>query len=318
VPSLSGQLPPLRVSENRIVNANTGEPLRLRGVNRSGLEYSSSLSTAGITGEELDQIVMHWGANVIRVPFNQQWALSSAAYRAELDLLIAEAAQRGAYVLLDLQWIDAQTERGKNSDGTSNFVPPLPDVDSIALWRELARSYRDEAAVLYDIFNEPHDPLPDDTVPFLGINESGQTFPLRKRVVTMKEWQPWAIQLVSAIRAEHPEALVFVPGVNWAYDLGGFPLPGIDNVVYSTHVYPNKGDNWDAAFGDLSSRYPVFLGEFGGAEGDLQWGQSLLKYLDGRSLGWAAWSWADHPHLVGANFEPTPFGSLVQSALQEA
>jgi endoglucanase len=315
VSSLSGRLPPLRASSNRIVNADTREPVRLRGINRSGLEYSSSLSAAGITGEELDEIVLRWGANVIRVPFNQQWALGSATYRSELDLLIAETAQRGAYVLLDLQWIDAVTERGKNSDGTSNFVPALPDIDSIALWRELARSYVNEPAVLYDIFNEPHDPLPGDPTPFLGIDQSGRTFPLPKRVVTMKEWQPWAMQLVRAIRSEHPGALVFVPGVNWAYDLCGFPLPGIERVAYSTHVYPNKGKNWDAAFGGLSDRYPVFAGEFGGAEEDVRWGQSLLEYFERHSIGWAAWSWADRPNLVGANFEPTSFGSLVQNAL---
>src|SRR5947209_11822903 len=98
---------------------------------------------------------MNWRVNVVRVPFNQRWALDSAAYRAELDLLIAETAQRGAYVLLDLQWIDAETERGTNSDSTSNFGPARPDPASVALCHQLGRNYRDDAAVLFNVFNEP-------------------------------------------------------------------------------------------------------------------------------------------------------------------
>jgi hypothetical protein len=37
---LSHNLPPLRTSGNRIINSVTGVPILLRGINRSGLEYS--------------------------------------------------------------------------------------------------------------------------------------------------------------------------------------------------------------------------------------------------------------------------------------
>ncbi len=119
------------------------------------------------------------------------------------------ASDRGAYTILDLQWLDAVT----------HVVPALPNRKSITLWSELARRYRSNPAVLYDIFNEPHD-------------------------VTMKEWQPWAVELISAVRTQNPLALIFVSGLNWGFDLRGYPLPGITGVVYSTHVYRNKGKNW--------------------------------------------------------------------------
>jgi endoglucanase len=328
MPLLSHDLPPLSVAGNRIADAGTGEPVLLRGVNRSGLEYSSpegagSLQNAGITEAEWDQIVTVWKANVIRIPFNQDWASERPGYDAEpylaaLDAVIEMSARRGAYTILDLEWLDATTPRGRNSNGSINFVPALPDAISLQLWRQLASRYRDEPAVLFDILNEPHEPLPDDRTPLWTIDASGTLAPLPRRRVTLAEWQPWAVQLALAIRSQHPDALLLVSGLNWGYDLSSYPIADLDNVVYSTHVYPNKGRRWDRSFGDLAERFPVFVGEWGGSDGDLAWGHSLLQYMSDHQLGWAAWSWCDHPRLIepASSYQPTRFGSLVQEALQ--
>jgi hypothetical protein len=277
-------------------------------VNRSGLEYCAppdSLANAGITQAEFATIVTGWGANIIRLPFNQQWALHEPDYITALDWCVEAAANLGAYTLLDLQWLDATTVRGHTADGKPNFVPPLPNLESVELWRQLARRYRDQPAVLYDLFNEPHDPLPDDSL------ASGR--------VTMAEWQPWAIRLIEAIRSEHPSALIFVSGVDWAYDLEGFPLPDSSNIVYSTHIYPNKGNDWDRAFGGLAATYPVFAGEWGGEDQDVEWGRRLAGYLETRGIGWTAWSWKDWPQLIlppgEPPYEPTAFGALVRGLL---
>jgi hypothetical protein len=50
-------------------------------VNRSGLEYTA---TGGISEEEIREIVAGWGSNVLRLPFNQDWALHSDAYLASI------------------------------------------------------------------------------------------------------------------------------------------------------------------------------------------------------------------------------------------
>ena len=57
------------------------QPVLLRGVNRSGLEYSSpdgsgSLSKTGLNERDFDEMACEWHANIIRLPFNQEWALS--------------------------------------------------------------------------------------------------------------------------------------------------------------------------------------------------------------------------------------------------
>ena len=315
---LSSGLPLLTTSGNRIVLAKIGQPILLRGINRSGMEHSEPdedgfCSAAGISRAEVEFIVTGWNCNIIRVPFNQDWALNgrnghtSDVYLKDLDRIISWAAAYGSYTLLDLQWLDADRVFG----GGRNFVAPLPNRTSLDLWTLLASRYRDEPAVLYDIFSEPHDCLTDDPYPLT--REDGSSYPLVQREVTMAEWKPWAHALIDAIRAVNPLALVFVSGTDWGYDLRGMPL-NAPNLVYSTHVYRNKGSNWSEAFGNLAMQSPVFAAEWGGGRQDRQWGRRLVRYFCELQIGWAAWSWSDEPFLV-SNSLPTGFGKIVHEAL---
>ncbi len=317
---LSNGLAPLTTSGNRIVSAATGEPILLRGVNRSGLEYAGPdeqgfLSGASLSRSEIEFVVREWRCNILRLPFNQDFVLrgrlgrSGEEYQQAIDQVIYWASLYGAYTLLDLQWLDADRIYG----GDRNFVAPLPNTESLLLWSTLARRYKEEPAVLYDLFNEPHDRLSDDPFPLNKVD--GTTYPPSQRAVTMNEWQPWARALAAAVRNENPDALLFIGGTNWAYDLRGMPMD-LENVVYSTHVYPSKGDRWPETFGDLSQSVPVFVGEFGGSETprELRFVRKLLRYMDELELGWTAWSWSNQPFLVTRYF-PTAFGEAVRQNL---
>lgn len=317
---LSNKLPRLATSGRRIVIAATGKPILLRGVNRSGLEWAEPdedgfCSAAGISRTEIEFIARHWNCNILRLPLNQGWALHGRGqygaddYLREVDRVVRWAAGVGAYTLLDLQWLDADRSFG----GNRNFVAPLPNLESCDFWHLVAGRYRDEPAVLYDLFNEPHDRLPDDPHPL--IREDGLLYPPTHRRVTATEWHPWALRLIDVIRSTHPEALIFVSGINWGYDLRGMPL-NRSNLVYSTHVYRNRGRNWAEAFGALAATAPVFAGEWGGHGEDREWGQALADYFDALEIGWTAWSWSNEPYLV-ARFAPTSFGEIVRERLQE-
>jgi endoglucanase len=347
--SLSAALPPLAAEGPLIVNADTRAPQRLIGVNRSGLEYAEPtanagfLDAAGITSDEIAEIVGTWNARIIRLPFNQDFVIngraghSSDEYLAAIDTVIRWAAEQGAYTLLDLQWLDADRIFGTNGDMSFNRVPPLPDGQSIRVWATLADRYRGEPAVLFDLFNEPHSPLPDDPNESFALAPDGTPIPLRLPHVGLREWRPWAKRLMTAVREQHPHALVFVSGIHWAYDLRGMPLLGLDakplpNIVYSTHVYPWSHTHplsigtweteWDRAFGHLAARVPIFAGEWGGTADDVEWGERLVQYFETHGMGWCAWSWADAPCLVAAchdrDYTPTPFGTLVREALRRA
>ena len=64
---------------DRIVE--TGARMRLVGVNRSGLEYAEPtadgfLDGAGVTAGEIAEVVRVWQARIIRLPFNQDFAIN--------------------------------------------------------------------------------------------------------------------------------------------------------------------------------------------------------------------------------------------------
>ncbi len=313
---LSGDLPALATRGNRIVAAATGEPVLLRGLNRPGLEYAAPdeqgfLSGAGITSVEIREITRVWNANILRMPFNQDWALrgrnawSAEAYLSALDQIVAWASANRAYTLLALQWLSADVQYGSET----NYIAPLPDAESVELWAMLADRYRDEPAVLFDIYTEPHDRLPRDPHPLIAVD--GSTFPGDR--VGPEEWRPWAQRITAAIRERASETPVFISGCDWGYDLRDVPFDA-DNIVYGTHVYPGKHLGWDEAFGDLSARLPVFAAEWGGMNSDLRWGRKLLRYLDERGIGWTAWSWCNDPMLM-TRYVPTRFGELVRESL---
>jgi hypothetical protein len=267
---------------------------------------------------EADEIALGWRANIVRVPLNQEWILSGCeahqaeTYLREIDTLVSWYAARGAYVLLVLHWLDDRQVFGLNRDGSANRVPPLPNQNSPAALETLAARYREEPAVLFEIFNEPHG-------------------------VSMDDWKRWAQRLLDAIGNVHPDAVVFVPGIDWAYDLRGMPLDMPDagrcaNIVYSTHVYSrshltgrrrwrrhNRASAWAEAFGTLAEQVPVFVSEWGGDDAALLWGRELASYMDRLALGWTAWSWSDRPRLVAdaqrGDYTPTRFGDLVRATL---
>jgi endoglucanase len=330
---LSHGLPALITAGNRILRSDRIAPMLLRGVNRSGLEYAEPgtggfLSAARINRSEIQEIVSEWRSNVIRIPFNQDWCLNGRGsytaedYLASLDQVISWASEMGAYSILDLQWLDADTAYGTSDHPgqgrVTNRVPPTPNELTIDLWRILASRYKNESAILFDLLNEPHDALDDDPHPLNLIGADGAVVSSNQKHFPAREWVRWASLLTTVIRDIKSEGILLIGGVNWAFDLSEIVVDA-PNIVYSTHVYANRSRKlWPRALG-RHREVPVFVGEWGGAEQDLEFGVDFARELQRRGLGWTAWSWSDFPRLVtqtrGPAFEPTPFGALVRDEL---
>jgi endoglucanase len=332
---LSHGLPALVTSGNRILRSDTMIPILLRGLNRSGVEYSEPtgdgfLAAARMTQVEVGVMVREWHANVLRIPFNQDWCLHgrgehfAEACLVALDQVIDWAAAMGAYTLLDLQWLDMETVYGTTCNAshgrTVNHVPHTPNEQTIELWRVLAARYRNEPAVLFDLLNEPHDVLPDDPHPLQLIGGDGRVVPSDQRRFSAKDWSRWANLLTAEIRRIKPDGLILVGGVDWAFDLRGV-LIDAPNIVYSTHIYPNRPwFTWHRALG-RHREVPIFVGEWGGSDRDLGFGRRLAAKLRKLGLGWTAWSWSDYPQIVvsaqAQDFKATPFGKLVRNELAD-
>jgi hypothetical protein len=241
---------------------------------------------------------------------------------SSLDQVISWAAALGAYTILDLQWLDADTVFGHTRDANQqkqpNRVAPTPDANTIVLWDMLSARYQGEPAVLFDLFNEPHDPLGDDFLPIHLVDAEGDVTESDGDYVGAGEWVPWAAYLVGRVRRVRPTGLILVGGVDWAFDLRDVQVDAPD-IVYSAHIYPNRAEEaWEKALG-RAGELPVFVGEWGGGDTDLDFGRSLSERMGGLGLGWTAWSWVDYPPLIreprAPLYQPTAFGELVRGEL---
>ena len=310
---LSNGLVRLSVAGTKIVSGAASQAIRLRGVNRSGLEYAEPgsqgfLESAGISEPEISHMVREWGANVIRVPFTQDWVLHgrgaypASTYLDALDQVIYYAARAGAYTILDLQWIDADVPRGRNADGSFNRVPSLPNSDSIAVWSILAERYREEPAVLFDLFNEPHDPLSDDLAALEGIDEDGRA--LSAALAPRVDGRMAAVG--QAPRSRDPSGACRVVALRFGGEVGVRPQGhaadarrGFDRGLVERRLQHARVSvvrkfqpawrpsvsvrtlpSWREAFGHLSRTVPVFVAEWGGGPEHVRWGETLIRYLE--------------------------------------
>lgn len=276
-------LPWLSTRGNQIVDS-TGQPVRLRGVDMSGFEYDKTGDQQ--SAQTFDRLAK-MGVTLVRMPINQDWALSDPAYRHRLDRAIQEANARGIYVALDLHWHD-------------NKQLPCLNPGSLKMWRQLANRYANQPGVLYDIQNEP-------------------------QWITWKSYAPWAEAAIANIRAVNPKSLCIVEGTQYAANLSGVLQDPIQasNVVYSVHEYgPSLGVAvagpalWNQLFGKVADRYPVYVGEFGGNAQDVPYGKALLAYMDKKGLSWTSWNWGASVPNLERNGKLTAFGQLVAGGLK--
>lgn len=306
-------LTPLHVDGARLLAGI--KPIRLTGVNVPSLEWSNE-------GEHILQSVREatarWGANVLRFPLSQDRWFGKApgqsdggkAYRKTVDEAVHLAEMAGAYTILDLHWSNAGVW------GESIAQHRMPDADSLVFWTAVSGTYKNRSAILFDLYNEPHD-VDWKTWRDGGIvTEDGKTYE-----------SPGMQALVDAVRATGAKNVLLVGGLDWAYDLSGV-LDGYvlqdrkgNGLVYSAHIYPWKSD-WDGKVGRVAKIAPVFVGEVGGEPEDGKYDMGvfapkILDWMDANRLHWTAWCF--HPGatprmLKDWTYAPTEFWGVPAKA----
>jgi endoglucanase len=328
--SFDPALAPMRLHTEgtRTLDVN-GEPVWLYGVNIASLEWRND---GDHVQESVSRAIADWKVNLIRLPLAQdRWFGNmkdqmdgGAAYRAIVDNLVETCAVARVYIDLDLHWSDCGewvNEGGKL--GQHN----MPDQNSVIFWHDLATRFKNHPNVIFGLYNEPHDVSWE-------VWRSGGTvtdIPARgNRDQTKTTYEAVGMQqLYDTVRATGAQNIVTVSGLDWGYDLSGvlqgFAIKGT-NYFYETHPYPNKKD-WDKCFGEVSGKYPVYVGEwgfggraFGGTDG-LGYARKLMAYTEAHRLHWTAWNLhtAAGPALIkNWNYEPTVFGQFVKAQLAVA
>jgi endoglucanase len=298
----------LRVQGNHFVDA-AGGTIVFRGV---AIGDPDKLAKAGHWDRRIFEAIESWGANVVRVPVHPvAWrARGPKAYLALLDEGVSWARETGLYVMLDWHVI--------GNLRTELMQAPMYDTtrkETYEFWRTAASHYRDDpTVVLYELFNEPTEY--DGTLGRLS----------------WAQWKPILEEMVGIVRANDPSSIVVVAGLDWAYELRDVLASPVDApaVAYASHPYPQKRDEpwepkWEADWGHVASRYPVFVSELGYDRngsvpfvGTNHYGRAIVEYMDKRGMSWAAWcfdpDWG--PTLVRDwSFTPTEQGQLWKAAL---
>lgn len=251
--------PEIKVSGNRLVTVADGKPVWLQGLSVDSMQWSMGEHILWSIHVAIDQ----WHANVIRLPVQSTFWFGHGksqrpgtedAYRHLVDQAVKLCAAKGAYLALDLHHFGA------------------PMAEDVAFWKDAAARYKNNPAVLFELFNEPH-----------GIswqiwrnggnlksakNKSNDVNPTENTKKQKGKVSVGMQALVDAVRNAGARNVLLAGGVDWSYDLrgvvNGYALDdrGGDGIVYVTHIYPWKR-NWADKVLVAAKKYPLIVTEVG-------------------------------------------------------
>ncbi|HWD38028.1 MAG TPA: cellulase family glycosylhydrolase [Fimbriimonas sp.] len=326
----------LHISGTQILNEDD-RPVLLRGVNAASLEWTSD--GEGHILDTVNEAIKNWHVNIIRIPVSQDRWFGVAPeqhdhgveYRALVRKVVDTIAEQGCYVIFDLHWNDG------NQWGQAIGQHVMPDDNSATFWRDAARTFRNDPAVIFDLYNEPHDVSWDVWKNGGTVKDQGPTVRQPHNYHT-----PGMQALLNTVRNQGAKNVVLCGGLDWAYDMSGF-LKGYTlsdpdgyGVIYANHDYPFKGDTvaqWLAKMEKATAKVPVIVSEFGGDVPppgttrrmygrvmDPKWLPETLEILRTHRWNWTAWDLhpAAGPTLVSNwSYAPTPsFGAYVKKELE--
>jgi len=327
----------LHTAGNKILNERN-EDVRLTGVNICSLEWKSNGDNVLASARE---VFTNWNCNLVRLPLSQdRWfgKISDQStpnppdggrqYRKTVDDVINLALNCGKYILFDLHWSNAG-QWGKNSG--QHY---MPDDNSLEFWLDAASKYSNNPAVLFGLYNEPHDITWEVWKNGGTVNETENKGKPDEKKFTYNT--PGHQKILNKIRALGANNIVVAGGLDWAYDLRGiassYALTDTsegNGIIYDSHIYPFKegdGVNHNTKVLCIASDYPVIIGEFGidpdgkwGAADRPAWLGNLLDWMDANKLNWAGWCFhtAATPSMISDwNYTPTKHhGAVIKQRL---
>lgn len=279
----------VRVEGNHLVDG-AGKPIRLLGVNRAGSSYACMDGWGIFDGPRDDASVAAiaaWQVNAVRIDLNEDcWlgingvkpSLSGPSYRNAIIDYVSVLHQHKLYAILELHW---------NAPGQAPATgqQPMPDADhSPAFWQSVAGTFRDDPAVVFDLYNEPHDVDWDCWLKGCAI----------------LEWQAVGMQrLVDVVRATGAKQPIMLGGLDWANDLRDWlrfkPRDPAEALIASFHVYDDNRCNqpscWSSVLEPISQKVPVVAGEVGERDCGHAFLDGFMRFADAHGISYLAWVW---------------------------
>jgi len=301
-PSLS-----IRVAGNRLVNGK-GETIRLLGVNRSGTQYAC-VGNWGIFDGPSDaasvKAMASWKINTVRVSLNEHcWlgingvnpAYSGANYQNAIVNYVNLLHQHGLYVVLDLHW----SAPGKTLAKSQQMMADLDH--SPAFWSSVATKFKNDPAVLFDLYNEPHNVNNNYacwrdgcTISTISTSSSSQV---------SGSWRSAGMQsLVDAVRGTGATQPIVLSGDGYGGNLYKWadykPKDPLNSLVASVHTYNFSScvtvTCWNNMIKPVAAVVPVVSGEMG--ENDCAHGfiDMYMNWMDSIGAGYLGWGWVTSP-----------------------
>jgi endoglucanase len=333
----------LHVLGNKLVNA-TGSQVVLHGVDISGPEYEC-VRDAGIFAGPSTQATIDamktWGINAVRIPLNEAcWngesyvnpSYSGVKYQAAINTYVKLLNYNGIVAILDLHWTDGTYTRPSAhcSSAEATCQKPMPDAaESVPFWSSVATTFRDNDAVIFDLFNEPfpNSALPTEDAAWECWLKGGSSCApgISYPVAGMQ-------QLVNTVRGTGANNVIMLGGIAFSNDLTEWlkyePTDPDHNLVASWHSYSfnncNTSSCWTSRITPVIASVPVVAGEIGETDCADNYIDPLMAYLDSKSTSYLAWAWnasfncAAGPGLITNyyNGTPTAYGVGFRNHLQ--
>ncbi len=332
----SAGAPDLHVSGRGLFSAH-GRRVVLHGVNRPGGEFMC-VKGRGIWDGPMNQAsvtaMKSWHVNAVRVPLNEAcWNGESYVnplyrygnYRRAVEAYVQLLNRNGIVAILDLHWTDGLYTGPHGHCKTTaqaRCQKPMPDAaQSIPFWISMARTFKTNNAVIFDVFNEPFpERVTGATQPWrCWLRGSPFCTGIGYRVAGMQS-------LVNAIRSTGARNVIMLGGLQYANDLSGWlthaPRDPDRNLVASWHFYPWNACNgplcWNRQVAPVIARIPVVVGEMGETNCADNFINPLMRWLDVRSTSYLGWACTDPgPSLISSwAGTPTPYGAGYRAHLR--
>lgn len=316
--------PSLHVSGNRLVNA-TGARVVLHGVDRSGGEtqcvrdqgiWSGPMNQASVTA------MKKWHINAVRIPLNEacwngqpyvNFNYRGARYRKAVEAYVSLLNRNGLVAILDLHWSDGEYRGHTAGCPSARAVcqKPMPDsAQSIPFWRSVAKAFKGNDSVIFDLFNEPYpqdQPGATQAEGWYCWLHGGRCTGISYPVAGMQT-------LVNTVRATGARNVIMLGGLAYANNLSQWlayePKDPDHNLVASWHSYNfnpcNNTSCWNSQIAPVIAQVPVIAGEIGENDCADHYIDGLMAWLDARSTSYLGWAW-------NANFSCGPGPSLITS-----
>jgi endoglucanase len=318
--------PKPRVVGDHLVDARNGLVFVPRGVNwpsfeyacRDGYGYSNKAGPRTVGPDAAGAaLIASWHINTVRVPLNQDCWLGDdglpafgrvSGYRRAVRRWVSTLHKAGLVVVLDLHWSGPE---GVVADGQR----VMADDRSDDFWRSVARTFRKDRSMIFDVFNEPYSRYGNNGLVFdLTWNcwrDGGCDAPTA-HVLQALDGRTFATigmqALVDAIRATGAKQPIVLSGRDFGNDVSAWmdSRPAGDQLVAGFHNYNHQPCHteacWDATAAPLATRVPVVIGEFAESLCTGSYVRRVMDWADRHGIGYLLWAWWILPQKACSNF----------------